>query len=184
MNFDRAQQELLAYLKENKIWRNFIPIAELLLIVVTVLELLGHFVSFGIFSTVFAILRYVAIVMVLAKANYKVLTIGLGIITINQVITILQGIINRYPSFRVDSLIWGCVYALFTLAAFKKSGMTINEFKSTITSTEGLKNSMNLNDAKQFNMGNMAQDIKSASKNAADQMKDIGDQLKNKDGQN
>ena len=178
MNFDKTQQELLSYLKENKIWRNFLPVAEVLLLGVTALEVISNFVSFGVFSAPIAFLRYVAIVLVLAKANYKVLTMGFGVMVVDQVLTLLQGIISSHPTFRASNLIWGCIYALFALAAFKKSGMTVKELKTTVTSKEGIKKSMNLDEVKKFNMGNMTQDIKSASKTVVSQTKDIKNQVK------
>ena len=178
MNFDRTQQELLAYCKENKIWRNFIPIAEFLLLIIVVLGVIDNFVDFGIFSTFIAILRYVAIVMVLAKANYKVLTIGFGILTIDELLYLIMHLISSRPHFYASYLIWAVVYALLALSAFKKSGMTVNELKSSVTSKEGIKQSMNIDEAKQFNMHNMAEDIKSTSKNVAEQAKDIRNQVK------
>lgn len=178
MNFDKTQQELLSYLKENKIWRNFLPLAEVLLLGSAVLEIVSRFVSFGVFSAPIAFLKYVAIILVLAKANYKVLTMGLGLLVVDNVLGVLTALINRYPRFNTSSLFWACIYALFALAAFKKSGMTVKELKTTVTSKEGIKKSMNLDEAKKFNMGNMTQDIKSASKTVVSQTKDIKNQVK------
>lgn len=178
MNFDKTQQELLSYLKENKIWRNFLPLAEVLLLGSAVLEIASRFVSFGVFSAPIAFLKYVAIVLVLAKANYKVLTMGLGLLVVDNILGVLTALINRYPRFNASGLFWACIYALFALAAFKKSGMTVKELKTTVTSKEGIKKSMNLDEAKKFNMGNMTQDIKSASKTVVSQTKDIKNQVK------
>ena len=56
------------------------------------LMLLTNFVSFGVIETVVVVLAYVGIVMTLAKGNYKVLTIGLMLRTIDYLISFAKPI--------------------------------------------------------------------------------------------
>lgn len=179
MNFDKTQQELLTYLKGHKIWRNFIPVAEALLLITAVLLVIGNFLSFGVFSAPIAFLRYLAIILVLAKGNYKVLTLGFGLLTVDGILGLFSNLLS-YPNSSFSYLFWAIIYGLLTLAAFKKSGLTISELKSSVISKEGIKQSMNLDEAKQFNMSNTTDDIKSASQDIINQTKDIKNQFTQK----
>ena len=159
VSFDNAQKELLNYFKNSILWRNFIPIAEFLIIAMHMLMLLTNFVSFGVIETVVAVLAYVGIVMTLAKGNYKVLTIGLMLRTIDYLISFAKPIFRGNLMFSVLTLIYLLIWAGFTLAAYKKSGMNIDDLKST-ANLNGIKDSINMEEAKNFNVNDLTNDVK------------------------
>ena len=169
-NFDNAQRELLNYFKNSILWRNFIPIAEFLIIAMHLLMFVTNFVSFGVIETVIAVLAYVGIIMTLAKGNYKVLTIGLMIRTIDYLVSFAKPIFRGSFRFSASTLIYLLIWAGFTLAAYKKSGMNIDDLKST-ANLNGIKNSINMEEAKSFNVNNLTKDVKDLYDNSIKNIK-------------
>ena len=167
MNFDRTQQELLSYVKSNHIWKLFVPVAEFLLIVGGLVQVASNFMSIGVLSSVVGILTWIAIVMVLAKGNYKVMTIGLALRVIDYAVDFVKPLISTRPHLQIGTLLYGLVWFWFLMQAFKKSGMTVNELKQT-ASVDGLKKSMNLDEAKTFNVNEAKESINKAKNEAMD----------------
>ena len=170
VSFDNAQKELLNYFKNSILWRNFIPIAEFLIVVTHLLLLVTNFVSFGVIETVIAVLAYVGIVMTLAKGNYKALTIGLMIRTIDYLVSSAKPIFRGSFRFSTSTLIYLLIWAGFTLSAYKKSGMTMDDLKST-ANLNGIKDSINMEEAKNFNVNDLTNDVKDLYNNNIKNMK-------------
>ena len=165
MNFDRTQQELLNYVKSNNIWKLFVPVAEFLLITCGLVQVTSNFVSIGVIGSVVGIFAYISIVMCLAKGNYKVLTVGLALRVIDYIIDFAKPILNTRPRLELGTLLYGLIWFWFLMQAYKKSGMTVNELKQT-ASVSGLKNSMNLDEAKKFNVNEAKESINKAKNEA------------------
>lgn len=122
MNFDDTQKELLKYVSENPIWRIFLPISEVILLGGQTILLISRFgLHIGIISTILTILIYVAMVMVLAKGNYKVLLIGLLLRMVTYLITVVTSMFGKYSSFDLGSLLYALVWGYFTYLAYKKT---------------------------------------------------------------
>ena len=172
MNFDRTQQELLSYVKSNHIWKLFVPVAEFLLIVGGLVQVASNFMSIGVLSSVVGILTWIAIVMVLAKGNYKVMTIGLALRVIDYAVDFVKPLISTRPHLQIGTLLYGLVWFWFLMQAFKKSGMTVNELKQT-ASVDGLKKSMNLDEAKTFNVKEVKESINKEKDEAMDTIKEV-----------
>ena len=166
MNFDKTQQALYEYVSENKLWRNFKPISELLLLGTAVLIFLNIFINIGIGSIICSIFWYIAIVITLAKGNYKVLMIAFLIRVIYEIILFIT------PPISFGDLLWIPVYLGFAILSFKKSGMIIDDLKSDI-SIDGMKKNLNLDEAKHFNINKALNDVKDTYKETAETMKDI-----------
>lgn len=176
MNFDATQQAFLNYLQENKLWRNFLPVAELLLIIGGILPIVGNFISLGIFGPIILMLWYIGLVLTIGKGNYKVVALGISLRVVDYILSGLLPIFNRSPRIGWTQLLWAVFYALFALAAFKKSGMTVNDVKANMN-VQGMKNAMNLNEARNFNFNNARRDASEAYRNTANTVQDIKSQM-------
>lgn len=172
MNFDKTQQALYEYVSENKLWRNFKPISELLLLVTAFLIILNVFVSIGIGSIICSIFWYIAIVITLAKGNYKVLMIAFLLRVVYEIILFIT------PPINFGILLWVPIYLGFAILSFKKSGMTVNDIKSEM-SIDGMKKNLNLEEAKHFDINKAMNDVKDTYKETAETMKDIMGTSKN-----
>ena len=182
MNFDRTQQELLNYCKENKILKFFLPIAEVLLVGCVIATILWNFISFGVFTTIIAVLRYLAIVLVLAKGSYFILSLAFAGMALNEIINVIQALFGRTMRLDASSLIWLLVYALLAFIAFKKTGMSGQDLKKTNFDT--IKKSMKLDEAKTFDVKGLANETKNSAKSTMNDMKSTYKEATQKDETN
>ena len=121
MNFDFTQKELFNYISSHSIFRIFIPISEAILIGGQVIIILSNlWLHWSFITSALTILVYVAIVVELAKGNYKALLIGLLLRCAVYLISIIRSIADGYFMSNLSSLLYLLVWVYFAYVTYKK----------------------------------------------------------------
>lgn len=121
MKFEKVGMALLEYCQENRILKVLLSLDVILLIGSAVINLLGNFISMGsLVNSLAGWIFYLGIILVIARSNYKMLSIGLGIALIECVYQILRSLI-KYKSLSWGALIPALIYGFFVYQAYRKS---------------------------------------------------------------
>ena len=124
MNFDKTQKELLSYVSANPIWKLFVPFAELIFVGGSILYILIslNILNIGGFSTLVVIIKYVALVITLAKGNYFMIMIGCALQSLSGIIDIIQGLTWQWGKFfSFSGLFYALAWGYLTYLAYKKT---------------------------------------------------------------
>lgn len=109
------------YCLEHKILKILLPLSMPILIAAAGLRDLQLLISFGsLVSTVTYICYILGILLVFAKAEYKVMALGMGIYSLGYVFSFLRSLIQLHR-FNWSAAIYLLLWGFFTYLAYKKS---------------------------------------------------------------
>lgn len=109
------------YCLANKVLKILLPLNIPLLMVTAVLRNLQNFISLGSAAGVIIYVGFITgILLTFAKAEYRMLSVGMGIYMLDYVYGISRSLL-KYHNINWGSIMYLLVWGYFTYAAYKKS---------------------------------------------------------------
>lgn len=119
MKLDQVCQTMKEYFSQNAIMRVLLPIAPVLLYVLTALRVLGNFVSLGaVVHTLVYVCFFGAVILVLSNCQFRDLFIGTGVMSVLYLIELVICLFRGYLSY--STLIYLVLYGLVAFLSYKK----------------------------------------------------------------
>ena len=123
MKFEQVCQTMYAYFSQQSLTRTLLPLAAPLMLVCAALRIVDNF--FGMDSLILAITYlgfFFFLILTASACNFTMVTAGLGLYTLDYVISFLSGLI-RFHSFYFSNLLYILVFGFLTYQALRKSAL-------------------------------------------------------------
>lgn len=121
MKFEQVCQSALAFFQQSRIFKVLLPISIPIMFIVLALDILGIFVSLGSFvNALIFFVFFLSLFLTLARCNFRMAAIGLGVYALEYLISMLTTII-KYKYMPYGTIVYLVVYGILAFAAYKKS---------------------------------------------------------------
>ena len=119
MKMEQVSQTLKEYFSQFSAVRVLLPIAPILLYVLTALRVLGNFVSLGtVVHTLVYVCFFGAVILVLSNCQFRDLFIGTGVMGALYLVELVIRLFRGYLSY--SALIYLVLYGLVAFLSYKK----------------------------------------------------------------